>query len=237
MTTEANTPANPQAGEASDTQPLPQAGNPEPQAGDGSTEPISLADAKKLRSENSNLRTRLKENDALLAELKTFKEQIEANQLSDSEKRDRAIKQRDQQLAELQASLSARDLLLQEERNYNALERAGRRAGIQDEIALADAIRLVDTSALEHDENGKPTNADDLMKQLVKTRQWLTKPVQAPTAGGATSPARSQTASDTGEVTAAYVQDVLSGKIPWSEIPPERKTAILNWQAKNPYRF
>ena len=227
--TEQDTNANPQAGEASDKQPLPQAGNPEPQAGDGSTEPISLEAAKKLRSENANLRAREKEQATLLAELKTFKEQTEAAQLSDTEKRDRAFKQRDQQISELQASLSARDLQLQEERNYNALYRAGRTAGIHEETALADAIRLVDTSALEHDDNGKPTNADDLMKQLVKTRPWLTggTPQQRPqTGGGATQPPRSAT-SGAQTITKEYVAQVQSGgQQAWNALSPEEQQRI-----------
>lgn len=190
----------------------------------GTTTEPSPAD---IRKENERLAAALKRANAEAKEHRIKAEELDklkAAQMTEQEKKDKL-------LADLQSSLSAREKQLQDERNYNALERAGRRVGIHDETALADAIRLVDLSALEHDDQGKPKNADELMKELVKTRQWLIdKKAPALTGGGATSPARSQSSAP----------PVLS----WEAIgkmKPEEYTArsaeIQQWIAANPIRF
>lgn len=233
MADEPNTTGEPQAGEpAPINSPQPQAGNPEPQAGDGLNEPISLADAKKLRSESSNLRTRLKEQETLLAELKAYKDQTESAKLTETEKRDRATQQRETQYAELQRKHDTLELRLQETLVGSATQLYAIQQGIDPKLAQ----RLLDRTLLEYDDDGNPTNLDVAFKTMVKEFNLKPDSKAAPTAGGATSPARSQS-SGNGEITESYVQDVLSGRINWQELTPERKTAFLNYRAKNPHRF
>lgn len=191
----------------------------------GTTTEPSPAD---IRKENERLAAALKRANAEAKEHRIKAEELDklkSAQLTEQERKDKL-------LTDLQASLSAREKQLQEERNYNALERAGRRVGIQDETALADAIRLVDLSALEYDDQGKPKNADELMKDLVKTRQWLVSKTTAPTltGGGATSPARSQSSAPQ-----ALSWDVI-GKMKPEEYAT-RAEEIKQWIAAHPYRF
>src|SRR5258708_5775717 len=90
MTTEKEneTPAEPQAGEAEPTlQPVAATTTTtEPPAGESHEEQsLSLEEARKIRSESANLRKRLKDSEATLADLKAFKDQIEAEKLSAAE--------------------------------------------------------------------------------------------------------------------------------------------------------
>jgi hypothetical protein len=235
MANETTTSEDPQAGSAEQSTSAQAATNttPEPQAGEGQqNESISLEDARKLRSEAANLRKRLREAETAAAELKTFKEQIESAQLSETDKRERATQQREKQLADLQKAHNDALLQLQEERVSNAIQFAAVRQGIDPKLAQ----RLLDRNLLERDDAGYPTNMDEAFKAMVKEFN-LTSGKQAPTSGGATNPSRSQSAEGAGEITASYVADVTSGKIPWQSLTPERRTAILNWQAKNPFRF
>ncbi len=133
------------------------------------------------------------------------------------------------QLADYQAQHSETLRQLQEERNSNALERAGRTLGIADPIALADAVNIaLATALLEHDDAGKPTNADAIMKEIIKARPWLTvqqKPATS-TAGGATNPGRT-TASTTG-----LSWEVITKMT--SEQYDARRQEIMQWMKKNP---
>lgn len=225
MPEETTTPqADPQAGDAEKLQ--PQAGatttTPEPQAGEGS-ETISLDEAKKLRSEASNLRKRLKELDAAHAELKTFREQTEAAKLSDQEKQALAQKKIEQQLAEYQAQNS--DLLrqLQEARISNEVLKQSSKLNI---IDLDAAGKLIDSSRIDYDESGNPTNIDSLLKELVKARPWLAGKAQQQTSGGATNPPRSQT-SGPQQITKEYVEQIQrGGPSAWSALPEDEQKRI-----------
>lgn len=234
---EQDTNANPQAGEASDKQPQPQAGAPDPQAGDGLNETISLADAKKLRSENSNLRTRMKEQETLLAELKTFKEQSEAAQLSDTEKRDRAAQQREKQLADLQKAYDEHTQATFERITKLEIRAQSASLGINPKH-LDKVARFLDWENIEAGDDGEPVGIKEALDKLVKDMPELLSKGSAPAApasSNATNPPRSQVAS--GEINASYVADVMSGKIPWQTLTNEQRTAVMNWQAKNAYRF
>ena len=234
---EQDTTANPQAGAASDTQPQPQAGNPDPQAGDGLNEPISLADAKKLRSENSNLRTRMKEQETLLAELKVFKEQAEASQLSDTEKRDRISQQREKQFADLQKAYEEHTQATFERITNLEIRAQAATLGINPKH-LDKVARFIEWENIEPDDNGNPVGIKEALEKLIKDMPELLGKGSASSthvSSGATNPPRSQV--ETGEITATYVADVMNGKIPWQSLTPDRRTAVLNWQAKNAYRF
>lgn len=184
----------------------------EPQAGD---EQISLDEAKKLRSEAASLRKRMKAFEDAEAKAKEA-------QMNETE---RAQKQ----LADTQAQHSETLRQLQAERNSNALERAGRTLGIADPIALADAVNIaLATAELAHDDAGKPTNADEVMKEIIKARPWLTvqqKPATS-TAGGATNPGRAA-ASNTGLSWDAITKMT-------REQYAAREQEIQQWMRKNP---
>ena len=102
---------------------------------------------------------------------------------------------------------------------------------------LEKVFRFLEWEALDADDNGNPTNVSELIAQLVKEMPALKGKGAPVSSGGATNPPRSQTDGNTGEISASYVADVMSGKVPWQSLTPERRTAILNWQAKNPFRF
>ena len=214
-----DTGANPTAGatpadaNASTSAPGGQTTTSEPLAGDD--QQISLEEAKKLRSEAASLRKRMKAFEDAEAKAKDA-------QLTEQEKAQK-------QLADYQAQHSETLRQLQEERNSNALERAGRTLGIADPIALADAVNIaLATALLEHDDAGKPTNADAVMKEIIKARPWLTvqqKPATS-TAGGATNPSRT-TASTTG-----LSWEVITKMT--SEQYDARRQEIMQWMKKNP---
>lgn len=202
----------------------------------GTTTEPSLADLQEqikrmdvaLKKANADAKNHRIEND----ELRKFKEQAESAQLSETEKRDKAAQQREKQLADLQRERDEARLKLQEVSVNAAIQVYAIGQGIDPKLAQ----RLLDRTVLEYDDAGQPTNLDTVFKAMVKEFN-LTGGKPTPTGGGATSPARSQSQPETGEITASYVSDVMSGKIPWQSLTPERRMAILNWQAKNPYRF
>lgn len=220
-------PVNPQAGKTED--PQPQAGattTPEPQAGE--SESISLDEARKLRSEASNLRKRLKELDSAHNELKTFKEQAETEKLSDVEKREAAHKKLEQQLAEHQNTNNTLLKQLQEARINNEVFKQASKLNIIDVDA---ASKLIDASRIEYDDAGSPTNVDALLKELAKARPWLTGKPQTQTSGGATNPSRSQT-SGPQEITKEYVQQVQQGgKAAWDALSEQERQRIRRFTA------
>jgi hypothetical protein len=223
---ETTPPVDPQAGKAED--PQPQAGNntaPEPQAGDGN-ETISLEEARKLRSEASNLRKRLKEFEASHNELKTFKEQTEASRLSDTEKQTLAQKKLEQQLAEHQSQNNELLRQLQETRINNEVFKQASKLNI---IDIDAASKLIDASQIEYDDAGNPTNIDALLKDLVKQRSWLVnkQPAQQTSAGGATNPSRSQSSAPQ-----ALSWDVISAMT--REEYAARGQEIQRWILQNP---
>lgn len=225
------TPANPQAGDAENINPpaKPQAGTPDPQAGDGS-EAISLEAAKNLRSENANLRKRMKENDAQLAELKAFKDQIEAQNLTDTEKRDRAAQQRDQQIATLQKERDDFAQQVLDVKTDAAIQLHAFQQGIDPKLAQ----RLLDRNALEKDEAGNPTNLDAAFKAMIKEFNLNANKQQAPrTGGGATNPTSSQSTQQ--PLSHEYISKLSVSD--WQSMTPERRREIQAWQMANPYKF
>ena len=177
MADEPITPAAPQAGDPP-AAPSPQAGNttsPEPQAGDGQ-EPISLAEAKKLRSEAANLRERLKAADAKAKELDDLKAQLEAANLSDKEKLER-------KLAKLQSDHEQATRQLQERTIQYEVRLQAAQAGVNPKH-LDKVTRLIDWAALEYDDDGQPTNVKALIDALLEDMPELKTPTApAPTGG------------------------------------------------------
>ncbi len=207
------TPATPQAGGAGDTSPQAGTTTPsEPQAGD---EPISLDEAKKLRSEAANLRKRLK----------AFEDQqaaAEAAKLTEQEKLQK-------QLADTQSQLSEKERLIQErviryEVQLQAAE-LGANPRHLDKIA-----RLIDSAEVKLDDQGVPTNVKELVDKLLKEMPelLLQQDKRPPSAGGATNPSRAVSSA------VGLSWDVITKMTP--EQYNARRAEIQAWIADNPAR-
>lgn len=222
-----NIPATPPAGAADPINPQGQApATPptDPQAGESQKTAKSAEDYDRiiaeLRKENAGHRTKLKTFED--AEAKRAEAQMTEQQ------------KKDKQLADLQ---KAHDEAIRQHQEYKVSTEVRLQAAQMGFADLNDASRLLDWSEITYDGDGTPNNVKPLLEKMLKAKPYLAgKPATpAPTAGGPTSPARSQ--ADNGEITQAYVADVMSGKISWQQLSPERKSAVLDWQRKNLYRF
>lgn len=218
-----STATDPQAGDGGNA-PQPQAGtttSTEPQAGESQSETFSLEEAKKLRSEAANLRKRLK----------AFEEAEQ--QAKDAQKTEQQRIQ--DELAELRSHLDNRAAELLEARVHAEI---GKLASKFNFLLSPDLVaQLLNWSQIEVDEDtGKPTNVEKLLADLAKSAPDIVRKQAAPTSGGATNPPRSQTA-DSVEITQAYVNRLMSNKAEWDGLPQDQRTRVLNWLAKNPFRF
>jgi len=168
-----DTTANPQAGDAVNQPPVGDTHSSDPQVGDENTT-LSVADAKKLRSEAKNLRLRLKE-------FEDREKKTKESQMSESERLQ-------QQYAELQQQHTTYVQDMQTRLVRYEIERQSSKLGIIDADA---ALKLIDLSELEFDDGGMPTNADDLLKKLVKAKPYLVNSKVNQTSVSATNPSRS----------------------------------------------
>ena len=153
---------------------------PDAQAADGQ-EPITLEEARRLRSEGQALRKRLKAFEDAQA-------QAEAAKLTEQERLQKHA-------ADLQSKYDADTAALTERIVRYEVERQASKLNIVDPDAAA---KLIDWSSLEYDEDGTPTNAETLLKDLLKARPWLASTQQgkpAASSGGATNPSRSAAAT------------------------------------------
>ena len=207
---EPTTPAEPQAGGAGDD-PQPQAGttSTEPQAGD-SHEPMSLDEAKKLRSEAQALRKREKEALARLTAYEQKEKEAQDAQLPELERLKKQVSEAD----------SVHTALVERIVQYE-VERAAQKLGVIDPDAAA---RLLDWDALEFDENGMPTNADALLKDLLKSKPYLAGRQSASSMGGATNPARSQTGQFS-QITIDNLQEAMAN---YDKLPPSQQRQVQN---------
>lgn len=220
---------NPQAGNADN--PQPQVGDTTSttsQAGESPNKPSKSAEdyermIAELRKENAGHRTKLKkfeEDEAKRTEAQLTKEQLLEKQYNDLKaQHEEAMQAHTERTIKHEVALEAAKL------------------GV-DSAYLDKVSRFLEWENIEIDEQtGNPTNIRQLVEQLVKDMPALkSRGAATPTSGGATNPARSTTGHPT-EITAAYVGEIMSGKIQWQSLTPEQRTAVLNWQAKNPYRF
>lgn len=170
---------------------------------------------KKANAEAAASRHKVKELDDL-------KTQIETEKLSDKEKLEKRYldlqAEHTRVLAEKQAISTTAEIRLQASQlGFNP----------------AAASRLIDEKEIERDGQGNPTNIDALLKQLAKEYPGLVgKP--APTSGGATNPARSQSAA-MGEVTEEYISK-LTPDI-YAALPDEQKRRISRYREEHTYQF
>jgi hypothetical protein len=178
-------------------------------------------DAKDHRLKSTELSSKAQELDEL-------KSRLEAEKLSEREKQELAQRNLEKQLADLQRKHDDHLLRSQDRLNETELRAQAAHLGFAD---LSDAIRLIDQSLLEHDDDGVPTNARDVLESLLKAKPYLkaSSSRSAPTSGGATNPSRSTTTA--------------SKEISWEMIaqltPAEyaaRSKDIQAWMAKNSRR-
>lgn len=155
-------PVDPQAGETQEGD--PQAGESE---GDPGEEMISLAEAKKLRSEYSGLRRRNKELEGRLNE-------IEDGKLDELE---RAQKERDRIRGEYDSLVSS----LKAERVSAQVLEASAKAGAIEPGAIA---KLVDMDSVEFDDERNPTNTSELVSEIKRAHPRLFQAAQGTGGGG-----------------------------------------------------
>ena len=184
---------------------------PDAPAADGQ-ETITQEDARKLRSEANALRKREKE---ALAKLQAYEQEKQAAQDAQLPEIDRLKKQ-------VADSESVHTALVERIVQYE-VERAATKLGVIDPDAAA---RLLDWDALEFDENGMPTNADGLLKDLLKAKPYLAGRTQA-ASGGATNPSRSQV-GNVGQITRDNLAEALKNYGSLSPAQQRHVTALLN---------
>lgn len=90
-------------------------------------------------------------------------DELEAAQRTDAEKQAART-------AELERKDATNTTAVQEARLENAVLRSAGKVGIVDPDA---AVKLLDHSAIEYDSDGKPTNIEKLLKQLIEERPYL----------------------------------------------------------------
>lgn len=164
-------------------------------------ESISLDEARKLRREAQELRKRLKAMDEA--------EQARAEaELSEQQKRERRLAELEQERATWEQERKAVYLT-------SAVNALSSRLGLVD----ADAVtRLIDTSAVEYDEAGHPTNVEELVRALLRSKPYLAGRPQPPVATGATE---GTTSAPAPALTAAELEQArLTG------MSPERYAAL-----------
>lgn len=215
MTTDA-TPATPQAGGTGDTstQAVTQT-TPTTQAVSGKT-PLSADEYERKLAEAN------KEAAANRVALKKYQEAEEAAKLATLTEQERLAKHAN----DLQAKYDADTSALTERIVRYEVERQASKLGIVDPDAAA---KLIDWSALEYDEDGTPTNAETLLKDLLKARPWLANTQQSkvtPSSGGATNPSRTAAANS------GLSWDAISKMT--SEQYNARRSEIMTWMQSNP---
>lgn len=127
-----------------------------------------------LRTEVKDAKALKKQVDELTAKVSAH----ESEKLSESEKLAKKV-------TDLEAGIAARDSTLRTIRIRSEVERQARTLGIVDEDA---AYRLLDLDALTFDEDGKPTNAEKLLKALLEAKPYLKAPEQGTRPGVPATP-------------------------------------------------
>lgn len=141
-----------------------------------------------LKKANSEAKShRLKAED-----LEKYKEQSESAKLSEQERQEATRQKLEKQLAdsEEQYKTAVRDA--QQYRVNTEVRLQAAQLGFSDP---GDATKFLDTGEIELDDKGNPTNIDDLLKDLAKSKPYLVTR-RIVTSGGATNPPRSSHSSD-----------------------------------------
>ncbi len=162
--------------------PMPEPTDPTPApTTDPTPDPSPADDVAKWRAEAEKAR---KDAAAYREKLRAAEEAAAKAKLTDEERRTAELKAAQDGLNETQRQLQAARL-------ETAVERTAQRLGIVDGDA---AYRLLDSSAVEFDDSGKPTNVQALLEGLLESRPWLKGGAGQPTTtgGSASAPARSR---------------------------------------------
>lgn len=142
------------------------------------TETFSLEDARKLRSENKSLRSRLHEFES--------KAQADADaKLSEQERLQK-------RLSELESDRTERETKAQERVLRYEVRIHAKDLGIVDP---SDALKLLDLSEVEYDDDGEPKNIDKLLRDLVRKKPYLAGSAVA--ASNAANPAKNSATAQT----------------------------------------
>lgn len=150
----------------------------------GSTTEPSAEEVKqeleRLKASLKRANAEAKEHRVKAEELDRLKAEAEAAKLSESEKTQK-------KLADLQAQY---DATLREKQEL-ATSAEIRVQAMQMGMDAKAASKLLDQGAIERDEQGNPTNVQELLKELVKEYPFLLGKAAPPSSGGATNPPRS----------------------------------------------
>lgn len=122
----------------------------------GQPESISLDDARKLRSEASSLRRRLKE-------LEDREAAAEAAKLTEQERLTRAN-------ADLAARIAEQDSTLSEMRIASSVTTAAAKLGFVDP---ADALRMLDRASIQFGEDGSPVDIEKQLAAIATAKPYL----------------------------------------------------------------
>jgi hypothetical protein len=197
-------------------------------------QPESQPSAEDLTKELEKARAALKKANKEAAsyrnaekELKALKDQIEAEKLSEKERLEK-------RLADLQKAHDDAIRQAQEYKINTEVKLQAAQSGFSDPN---DAIKFLDWSEIEYDDNGAPSNVAELVADLLKAKPYLAKP-QSRTAPAvsATNPSRSARVSDD---TSEYINRIKAGTLKADEynaLPPAVKAklndAMLNLRKK-----
>lgn len=185
-----------------------------------------------LKKANAEAKThRLEAN-----ELKKFKEQVEAEKLTETQKQELARQNLEKQLADAKKQYDDSVIERQQLRVKHSVQLQAARLNIDTDVAE----KLLDWSAIEYDDDGTPNNVTTLLNDLVKSKPYLVKSNgrQAPTSGGATNPPRSTTNGNTvpDKITWEYITQVQSDPKAYNALPVSERKRITQWMAQNTRR-
>lgn len=132
----------------------------DPQAGEGGSSPEEL---RRARSDAAKYRQQLRDTQ------KTVKELQEKVQADDDAKKSE-LQKLTERTQSLESQVREKDGRVKSLSLENAVVKRASGMGIVDPDA---AYRLLDADAVEYDDNGKPTNIEDLLKDLVEAKPYL----------------------------------------------------------------
>jgi hypothetical protein len=194
-------------------------------------QPQSQPSTDDLSKELENLRSALKKANAEAAkhrkdakELAVYRDQIESEKLSEQEKLQK-------QLADLQ---KAHDDTVRQAQEYKVNTEVRLQAAQSGFSDPNDAVKFLDWSEIEYDDNGAPANVNDLVADLLKAKPYLAKPQNRPApAVSATNPSRSNRVSDD---PTEYINRLKAGTLKpeeYNALPASTRAKILDAMSKH----
>jgi len=184
-----------------------------------------------LKKANNEAKTfRLENND-----LKKFKEQVEAEKLTEQEKRELAQKALEQQLADAKKLADDAVREKQELRVKHSVQLQAAKQGIDPGVAE----KLLDWAAIEYEDDGTPSNIQSLLTALIKEYPYLVNRQNGratpASSGGATNPPRSTTAHAVPDkLSWEYIDNLLAnGGKDYNALPVSEQKRISTWMGLN----